>query len=529
MELNLNGIKDSSAWSSKGYKLPSYDVERMRSLTKASPAWLHFGAGNIFRSFLCVSAGELLDKGLSDTGIICAESFGTDIITECFRPHDNLCVAVTLNTDGSIDKEVVASVAESLTTRYDMERIREIFNSPSLKMVSLTITEKGYAIRDTAGNLTPAIKEDIEKGPDCCCQLMSILAALCIGRFHTCGTPLALVSMDNCSHNGEKLEAAVTTIATEWKKRGFVTDEELDFLKNSITYPWTMIDKITPRPDSHVEDQLVADGIDDIKPFVTAGGIYVAPFVNAEKPQYLVIEDNFPNGRPALEKAGIMFTDRDTVNKTEKMKVCTCLNPLHTALAIFGCLLGYTSIAEEMNSPQLKALITKMAYTEGMPVVVNPGIINPEDFLEEVLTRRFPNPFLPDTPQRIATDTSQKLPIRFGETIKAHLAKGTAGTLTFIPLVLAGWLRYLLAVDDNGKTFTPSPDPLLDECRNKLSGIKLGDTVTSERLSALLSNPAIFGTDLEEAGLAEKITAYFNELIAGNGAVLNTLIKYTGI
>ena len=527
MKLNLNGIKDASEWNSKGYKLPSYDIERMISLTKASPAWLHFGAGNIFRSFLCVSAGELLDKGVTDTGIICAESFGTEIITECFRPHDNLCVAVTLNTDGSIDKEVVASVAESLTTRYDLERIKEIFYSPSLKMVSLTITEKGYSIHDISGNYTAAIKEDIENGPDNCRQLMSLLAALCIGRFHACGTPLALVSMDNCSRNGEKLEKAITDIATEWKNRGFVTDKELDFLKNTVTYPWTMIDKITPRPDAHVEEQLVADGIDDIKSFVTSGGIYVAPFVNAEKPQYLVIEDSFPNGRPALEKAGILFTDRDTVNKSEKMKVCTCLNPLHTALAIFGCLLGYTSIAEEMNSPQLKTLITRMAYEEGMPVVVNPGIINPEDFLEEVLTKRFPNPFLPDTPQRIATDTSQKLPIRFGEAIKAHMKKGTAGTLTFIPLVLAGWLRYLMAIDDNGIDFTPSSDPLLDECRRNLTGIKLGDTITSDRLHSLLSNPAIFGTDLEKTGMAEKITAYFNELIAGKGAVLNTLVKYT--
>ena len=527
MKLNLNGIKDASEWNSKGYKLPSYDIERMISITKASPAWLHFGAGNIFRSFLCVSAGELLDKGVTDTGIICAESFGTEIITECFRPHDNLCVAVTLNTDGSIDKEVVASVAESLTTRYDLERIKEIFYSPSLKMVSLTITEKGYSIHDISGNYTAAIKEDIENGPDNCRQLMSLLAALCIGRFHACGTPLALVSMDNCSRNGEKLEKAITDIATEWKNRGFVTDKELDFLKNTVTYPWTMIDKITPRPDAHVEEQLVADGIDDIKSFVTSGGIYVAPFVNAEKPQYLVIEDSFPNGRPALEKAGILFTDRDTVNKSEKMKVCTCLNPLHTALAIFGCLLGYTSIAEEMKSPQLKTLITRMAYEEGMPVVVNPGIINPEDFLEEVLTKRFPNPFLPDTPQRIATDTSQKLPIRFGEAIKAHMKKGTAGTLTFIPLVLAGWLRYLMAIDDNGIDFTPSSDPLLDECRRNLTGIKLGDTITSDRLHILLSNPAIFGTDLEKAGLAEKITAYFNELTAGKGAVLNTLVKYT--
>lgn len=101
------------------------------------------------------------------------------------------------------------------------------------------------------------------------------------------------------------------------------------------------------------------------------------------------------------------------------MKVCTCLNPLHTALAIFGCLLGYTLISEEMKNPLLKKLVETIGWKEGMPVVINPGILRPEDFLTEVLTVRIPNPFMPDTPQRIATDTSQKLPIRFGETIKA--------------------------------------------------------------------------------------------------------------
>lgn len=526
MELTINGIKDAVSWS--GYRLPSYDIEKMRHKTIKNPTWLHFGSGNIFRAFIAAAAQKLLNQGASDTGIICAEStFGTEIVTECYRPHDNLCVSVTLNPDGSIDKEVIGSVAESLTIAYDMERITQIFCSPTLQLVSFTITEKGYAIKDSSGNINDQIKKDMDNGPENCSHLMSMLAALCIRRFHACHRPLALVSMDNCSHNGEKLETAITTIACAWKENGFITDEELNYLKESISYPWSMIDKITPRPDAQVEASLAADGIKDIRAFATPSGVYVAPFVNAEKPEYLVIEDNFPNGRPALGKAGILFTDRDTVNKVEKMKVCTCLNPLHTCLAIYGCLLGYTSISSEMDSPELKSFITKMAYSEGMPVVVNPGIINPKDFLDEVLTKRLPNPFMPDTPQRIATDTSQKLPIRFGETIKLHLERGSAKNLKYIPLVLAGWLRYLLAVDDNGNTFTPSSDPLLVECQYKLKGITLGSHVDESKLHPLLSNVNIFGVDLKTAGLADKVTSYFNELIAGKGAVLATLKKYT--
>ena len=134
------------------------------------------------------------------------------------------------------------------------------------------------------------------------------------------------------------------------------------------------------------------------------------------------------------------MTDRDTVNKTEKMKVTTCLNPLHTALAVYGCLLGYDSIAAEMQDPLLKALVEKIGYNEGIPVVVDPVILSPMDFIHVVIDQRLPNPFIPDMPQRIATETSQKVPIRFGETIKSYIARPELDVtdLVYIPLAIAG-------------------------------------------------------------------------------------------
>ena len=289
-----------------------------------------------------------------------------------------------------------------------------------------------------------------------------------------------------------------------------------------------MIDKITPRPNESVEAQLTADGVEDVKPFVTTKHTYIAPFVNAEKPQYLVIEDLFPGGRPPLDKAGIIFTDRDTVNRVEKMKVGTCLNPLHTCLAVYGCLLGYTSIAAEMKDEELAAFITKMSHEEGLPFVVDPGIIDPEKFLDEVLTVRFPNPFMPDTPQRIATDTSQKLCVRFGETIKAYAdsADHKASDLKLIPLVLAGWLRYLIGIDDKGKPFECSPDPLLDSLRAQLADAKLGGENQTEMLRPILSDASIFAVDLYAIGLADKVAGYWQELMAGPGAVRATIHKY---
>ena len=117
-----------------------------------------------------------------------------------------------------------------------------------------------------------------------------------------------------------------------------------------------------------------------------------------------------------------MFTSRETVEKVERMKVCTCLNPLHTALAVYGCLLGYTKISDEMKDADLVKLVEIIGYKEGLPVVTDPGILSPKKFIDEVLQIRVPNPFMPDTPQRIACDTSQKLSIRFGETIKEYAA-----------------------------------------------------------------------------------------------------------
>ncbi|MCR5206364.1 MAG: mannitol dehydrogenase family protein [Lachnospiraceae bacterium] len=536
MKLTLEGIKNRSEWN--GFKLPEYDINLMCENTKKDPVWIHFGSGNIFRAFLCSAAQELLDAGVMKSGITAAESHGTEIITECFKPHDNLCVAVTLNGDGSTTKEVVGSVGEALTTAYDFKRIEEVFCTDSLQMVSFTITEKGYALRDASGNIFPMVNADKKTDPKTIIadmeagkqnhHLMAMITALVLKRKAVSGNPIALVSMDNCSHNGEKIENAVKEIAGAWESVGFISKDDIDFLNTKVSYPWSMIDKITPRPDKKVEEMLIADGIDEIKPFVTPNGTYIAAFVNAERPQYLVIEDDFPNGRPSLEKArGIIFTDRDTVNKAERMKVCTCLNPLHTALAVYGCLLGYTSISAEMKDKELVNLITKMSAQEGMPVVVNPGIIDPEKFLNECLTERFPNPFMPDTPQRIATDTSQKLPIRYGENFKAHIEKGDVSELKYMPLVIAGWLRYLLAVDDKGEAFEPSSDPLLSEAQGKLAGISFGQSNVAEtQLMDILSNEVIFGTDLVKAGLATIITKYFNELNAGVGAIRETLKKY---
>ena len=536
MKLTLAGVAaERETYLAKGYSLPTFDYETIKKNTYERPQWIHFGAGNIFRAFQANVVQNLLNAGLLDTGLIAAEGYDYEIIEKSNRPHDNLTILATLKADNTVDKTVVGSIMESLildsSNDAEYSRLKEIFANPSLQMASFTITEKGYATADAKGNILPAIAADMEKGPKKPDSYLGKVVSLLYHRYESGKLPIAMVSMDNCSHNGDKLKAAVLTFANAWCEKGLADKGFLEYVNDTskVSFPWSMIDKITPRPDASVEKMLREDGIEELDAVITSKNTYIAPFVNAEECEYLVIEDAFPNGRAAWDKGGIIFTDRETVDKVEKMKVCTCLNPLHTTLAIYGCLLGYELISEEMKNPLLKKLVETIGYVEGLPVVVNPGILDPKEFIDQVVNVRIPNPFMPDTPQRIATDTSQKLAIRFGETIKAYDASDDLdiADLRMIPLVFAGWLRYLMAVDDEGNTFTPSSDPLLEAASAYVADYKLSkEPKDLSKLDGLLSNEKVFGVNLLEIGMADMVKAYFAEMSCGTGAIKATLEKY---
>ncbi len=516
MKLNLSALKDARVWTDKGYKLPEYDVKAVAERTKQNPEWLHFGAGNIFRAFLGGAAQRLLNARESDTGIIVFEGFDTEIIEKAYRPFDNLSVNVTLVATGDVKKEVLGSVCESLTPADDA-RAAEIFESPSLKMASFTITEKGYS---------PAFaKGDAEGAPENAKGLMGYVCKLLLKRYLKNATPIALVSMDNCSHNGEKLERVIKMVADKWLENGHVDNGFINYINEKVTFPWTMIDKITPRPDANVMNMLSRDGFEDAGLIITNKNTYTSAFVNAEEKEYLVIEDKFPNGRVPLDKAGAYYASRETVERVERMKVTTCLNPLHTSLAVFGCLLNFDTICAEMRDEDLVSLVKRIGYTEGLPVVTDPGILSPKTFLDEVIESRLPNKFLPDTPQRIATDTSQKLSIRFGETIKSYVARGMdLSALKGVSVTIAGWLRYLLGVDDEGNEMKVSPDPRLDEMKRRMENVEFGKTEGCDGiLTEILSDETLFGADLTKIGMSEKIIALFKRMNAGAGGVRSVL------
>lgn len=537
MELTNKGLFNKEQWLGLNYQCSQMNRSKMIQKTSDNPYWIHFGAGNIFRAFQANIAQKCLDEKLVESGLIVAEGFDYELVDKVLVPHDNLSILVTLKANGSVEKKIIESIANSYVldskNEHDFECLKEIFRKESLQLASFTITEKGYALVNMKNEFLEAVLYDFEHGLSQPISYLGKVTALLYERFITNASPIAMVSMDNCSHNGDKLKASINTYLDEWLKRGFIPSDFVDYVNDEhyVSFPWTMIDKITPRPDLSVEEILNHDGVEQMHPMITEKNTYIAPFVNAEESEYLVIEDQFPNGRPPFEKVGVIFTDQDTVERVEKMKVCTCLNPLHTSLAIFGCLLGYTKIHEEMNDPQLLRLIQRVGYEEGLPVVTSQPILDPKEFIDTVLQKRFPNPFMPDSPQRIATDTSQKLAIRFGETIKNYLKQNKdIHELKMIPLVFAGWLRYLMGIDDNGQPFELSSDPLLESLCPIMNKVHLNDkTDYTQLIMPILENEQIFGVNLVEAGLANTVCHYFHELIASKGAVREVLLKYTNI
>ncbi len=530
MKLNLEALKNRQDFEKAGVSLPYFNIEKMKDETSTKPSWIHFGGGNIFRVFVASALQKAIELGKTDTGVIVAESYDFEIIDKFYDAFDCLSLSVIMNADGSFDKSVIASIADAIKCAPEsvgFSHLKEVAANASLKMISYTITEKGYALKNFDGEFFPFVQTDIDNGPSKPTHAMSILTALLLERFNAGKLKLAVVSMDNCSHNGDKIACAVKDIANAWQEKGFVSSDFVDYVMDEayISFPFTMIDKITPRPAEVVQEMLENSGLENMGVIVTDKGSYTAPFVNAEACEYLIIEDKFPNGKIDISNEKVIFTDRNTVNNVEIMKVTTCLNPIHTALAVTGCLLGHTLIADEMKDSTLLKLANQIGYAEGMKVVLDPKIISPKRFIDEVINERLTNPYIPDTPQRIATDTSQKVGIRFGETIKSYQASKDLEPkdLIGIPLALAAWCRYLVGIDDNGDDFEISNDPMKDELLKIFGDKKIGDTVD---LTTLLSNSDIFGIDLFDVNLGDKVQGYFNEMLSKIGGVRETINKY---
>ena len=244
--IQINNEEVKNEFKDKGYIVPSYDRDEVRALTSKEPAWVHFGTGNIFRAFPAAVIDNLLNQGVYDKGVIAVEGFDYDIISKAYKPFDDLSLLVTLKSDGNIDKRVVGSVTESLTADFsreaDLARLTEIFTAPTLQMVSFTITEKGYSLNGPDGTLSGLVKDDFDNKCFPPKHLMGKMTYLLYERYKNGAHPVAMASMDNCSHNGDKLKAAVFAYADKWNEQGLVDDGFVSYLKDEarVSFPLSM-------------------------------------------------------------------------------------------------------------------------------------------------------------------------------------------------------------------------------------------------------------------------------------------------
>lgn len=531
-----NWMDEREELQAAGIELPQYDVDALKDAGRKQPHWIHFGGGNLYRAFHAEIAERLANAGKLDRGIVVMETFRPFTIDNVYKPYNCDALEVVMNADGTLTERIIAVTADAVFANsqrpVDYERALAYFASPELQLATFTITEKGYGLRNAAGELFAFVEQELAEGPEHATSTMGIVTALLLNRYKNGAAPVAMVSTDNFSQNGRRFRDAILTVAGGWLEHGHVDQAFVDYVgdEGRVSFPWSMIDRITPNPSPETEGALREQGFTDLSIVKSENGPAFAGFANTEEVHYLVIEDSFPNGRPELEAGGVIMCDRDTAEKADTMKVTACLNPLHTCLAVFGCLLGYTRIWQEMEDDDLVALIKRLGYDEDLPVVVDPGVIDPRAFIEELLVKRLPNKALPDAPQRIASDTSQKVPIRYGHTLNAYVVAGKdTSELTYIPLTIAGWLRYLLAVDDEGKAFSCSPDPMLDELQAALAGVELGHADAAsvhDAAAPILSNKEIFDCDLYELGLGKKVEGMLAEMLNGAGAVRATIKKY---
>lgn len=530
-EYNLN----MDVFLEKGIIIPRYNDIQVVETTKVKPQWVHFGGGNLYRCLHAKVAQDLLNQNLTKTGIIVIERANGHKNESIYKKNKNKSLTVSMSSDGTNTKELIASTAGAFFLDKDdsntIKNISSLFKNCSLQLVTMTITEKGYRVKDSNDTILSNVQSEIDSGPIISRleTTISQLAFFLLERYESGKYPIAVLSTDNFSHNGDILKNSLSIIVDGWTKKGYVSEEFSDYLFKSkkVSFPYTMVDRITPNPSESISEMLKNQGIEGMELEKDNRGNTVASFVNTEDVYYFVMEDDFPNGRPEFEKVeNVYVSDRETVNRVDLMKVTVCLNPLHTSLAIAGCLFGYKTIYQAVQDDDLLKLIKFIGYKEGLPVVQDTKIINPKSFLNEVIYKRFMNPNIPDTPQRIVTDTSQKLAVRFGETIKAYIKSPTLKTsqLIFIPFIIALWCRYLMGVDDDGNVFHPSPDPLYDTLYSYVKPLKLGKKNNIHNaLLPILSDAEIFGLDLYTTELGIKIERFMEKILRCPHAVRETL------
>ncbi|WP_436858572.1 mannitol dehydrogenase family protein [Citrobacter tructae] len=462
--------------------LPGYD--RSALVTRI----VHLGFGAFHRAHQGVYADILAAEHNSDWGYCEVNLIGGEQQIADLKQQDNLYTVAEMSADAWTAR-VVGVVKNALHAQVDgLETVLAAMCEPQVAIVSLTITEKGYCHSPATGQLMlehPMIVADLRNPHQPRSAPGVIVEAL--ARRKAAGLPaFTVMSCDNMPENGHVMRNVVTSYAK-------AVDAELaSWIEQHVTFPSTMVDRIVP---AVTEETL--DKIEKLTGVRDPAGVACEPF------RQWVIEDNFVAGRPQWEKAGAELVA--DVIPFEEMKL-RMLNGSHSFLAYLGYLAGYQHINDCMGDDNYRVAARALMLKEQAPTLKVQGV----DLTRyaDLLIDRYSNPALRHRTWQIAMDGSQKLPQRMLDSVRWHLANG--GRFDLLALGVAGWMRYVGGVDEQGNTIEVN-DPLLPVIQTAVQNSDEGES----RVDSLLGIEAIFGNELPHvAAFTQKVKEAYLELLA---------------
>ncbi len=481
--LNKNLIADLP----KDIILPSYDR------TALKPGIVHLGIGAFHRAHQAFYTEAALNKFGGDWGII-GSSLRSASVRDQLVPQDCLYTLVERSGDGE-KLQIIGAVLDTLVGPENPAALVVKMADTNIKIVSLTITEKGYCHDPATGNLNlfhPDIIHDLEH-LDAPVSAIGFLVSALKHRFDNKQKAFTLLSCDNLPNNGEVLEKVVTQFAQK------VSPEFAAWIKTNATFPCTMIDRIVPATTD--EDRR------DIEARLAINGESVRDeaMVVCEPFTQWVVEDKFADGRPQWEKVGVLLVE--DVRVFEKIKL-RLLNGAHSTMAYTGYLSGFQYISEVMEQPAFVNLVKTYMAREAGETIVAPAGFDIEAYKQQ-LRERFSNKALKHRTWQIAMDGSQKLPQRLLETLREQLAD--KGHIDILCLGVAAWIRYVSGVDEQRSAIEVS-DPLVKELR---AACDANHGNPAGMVKAVVGIQKVFGTDLiNEARFVETTTQWLERFYA---------------
>lgn len=443
--------------------LPQYDRSKLVSRI------VHLGFGAFHRAHQAVYADILANEHGSDWGYCEVNLIGGEQQIADLKKQDNLYSVAEMSAD-AWHCRVVGVVKEAIHAQVDgLEAVFTALTQPEVAIVSLTVTEKGYCHTPATGTILldhPLIAHDLANPQQPKSAPGVIVEAL--ARRKAAGLPaFSVMSCDNMPENGHVTRNVITAYAQA------IDPELAAWIETHVTFPSTMVDRIVPAATAETLEQVAK-----------ATGVVDPVAIACEPFRQWVIEDNFVAGRPEWEKAGAELVK--DVLPYEEMKL-RMLNGSHSFLAYLGYLAGYQHISECMLDENYRRTAHALMLQEQAPTLKVQGV----DLAKyaDSLIARYTNPALRHRTWQIAMDGSQKLPQRWLDSIRWHLANGSKFDL--LALGVAGWMRYVGGVDEQGNPIEVS-DPLLSAIEQAVSASQEGET----RVKALLGLKTIFGEDL---------------------------------